>query len=144
MVYSGLDEPCVNISVLPIQYENPIHISESFSRPPSLYTINIWILRWSIGLGRIDILTEVSCLSQHLAEPRDGRLVAVYKIFKYLDVCLKKDKWPKFGIYRLSDSICLDQKLETSNTSQLPKLMGNGTESYIWCLSFGTGQHSRR
>jgi len=52
----------------------------------------IGILRWSIELGRIDILTEVSCLSQHLAEPRDVHLVAVYKIFKYLEVCLKKDK----------------------------------------------------
>ena len=52
----------------------------------------IGILRWSIELGRIDILTEVSCLSQHLAEPRDGHLIAVYKIFKYLDACLKKDK----------------------------------------------------
>ena len=52
----------------------------------------IGILRWSIELGRIDILTEASCLSQHLAEPRDGHLIAVYKILKYLDVCLKKDK----------------------------------------------------
>ncbi len=52
----------------------------------------IGILRWAIELGRIDILTEVSCLSQHLAEPRDGHLIAVYKIFKYLDVCLRKDK----------------------------------------------------
>jgi len=50
------------------------------------------ILRWSLELGMIDILTEVSCLSQHLAEPREGHLVAVYIIFKYLDVCLKKDK----------------------------------------------------
>ena len=40
----------------------------------------------------MDILTEVSCLSQHLAEPRDGHLIAAYKIFKYLDANLKKDK----------------------------------------------------
>jgi len=46
----------------------------------------IGILRWAIELGRIDILTEVSCLSQHLAEPREGHLVAVYKIFKYLSL----------------------------------------------------------
>jgi len=52
----------------------------------------IGILRWAIELGRVDILTEVSCLSQHLAEPRDGHLLAVYKIFKYLDANLKKDK----------------------------------------------------
>ena len=37
-------------------------------------------------------MTEVCCLSQHLAEPRNGHLLAVYKIFKYLDACLKKDK----------------------------------------------------
>jgi len=52
----------------------------------------IGILRWAIELGRIDILTEVSCLSQHLAEPREGRLEAIYKIFKYLDLRLKDSK----------------------------------------------------
>ena len=52
----------------------------------------IGISRWAIELGRIDILTEVSRLSLHLAEPRDGHLIAVYKIFKYLDACVKKDK----------------------------------------------------
>jgi len=52
----------------------------------------IGILRWAIELGRIDILTEVSCLSQHLAEPREGHLLAVYKIFKYLSLRLKYSK----------------------------------------------------
>ena len=52
----------------------------------------IGILWWAIELGRIDILTEVSCLSQHLAEPREGHLVAVYKIFKYLSLRLKNSK----------------------------------------------------
>jgi len=52
----------------------------------------IGILRLAIELGWIDILTEVSCLSQHLAEPREGHLVAVYKIFKYLSLRLKSSK----------------------------------------------------
>jgi len=52
----------------------------------------IGILRWAIELGRVDILTEVSCLSQHLAEPREVHLIAVYKIFKYLSLHLKKSK----------------------------------------------------
>ena len=34
----------------------------------------IGVLRWSIELGRIDIMTEVSCLSQHLFSPREGHL----------------------------------------------------------------------
>jgi len=45
----------------------------------------IGTLRWAIQLGRVDILTEVSCLSQHLAEPREGHLIVVYKIFKHLN-----------------------------------------------------------
>ena len=51
----------------------------------------IGVLRWAIELGRIDILTEVSCLSQHLASPREGHLHAVYKIFRYLQKNMPKN-----------------------------------------------------
>ena len=44
----------------------------------------IGIIRWSIEIGRIDILLEVSLLSSHLALPRIGHLQAVYWIFGYL------------------------------------------------------------
>ena len=43
----------------------------------------IGVLGWSIELGRIDILTEVSFLSQHLCSPIEGHLDAVYRIFIY-------------------------------------------------------------
>lgn len=45
----------------------------------------IGILRWAIELGRVDILLEVSLLSSHLCQPREGHLDAVYNIFAYLD-----------------------------------------------------------
>ncbi|GFH50500.1 hypothetical protein CTEN210_06976 [Chaetoceros tenuissimus] len=48
------------------------------------YQQYIGVLRWAIELGRIDMNTEVSCLSQHLASPREGHMHAVYKIFRYL------------------------------------------------------------
>ena len=51
----------------------------------------IGVLRWGIELGRIDILTEVSCLSQHLAGPREGHIHAVYKIFRYLQKNISKN-----------------------------------------------------
>ena len=54
----------------------------------SRYQQLIGILRWSIELGRIDIITEVSCLSQHLCAPREGHLHALYKIFRYLQALL--------------------------------------------------------
>ena len=41
------------------------------------------ILRWAIELGRIDIYTEVSQLSQHQALPREGHLEVAYRIVVY-------------------------------------------------------------
>lgn len=38
----------------------------------------IGMLRWSIELGRVNIQTEVSCLSQHLCAAMDGHLQAAY------------------------------------------------------------------
>ena len=49
----------------------------------------VGVLRWSIELGRIDITTEVSTLSQHQCNPRVGHLDAIYRIFWYLKRNLK-------------------------------------------------------
>jgi hypothetical protein len=51
----------------------------------SRYSQLIGVLRWAVELGRIDMYTEVSLLSQHLALPRVGHLEAVYHIFAYLN-----------------------------------------------------------
>lgn len=51
----------------------------------------IGILRWAIELGRIDIITEVSCLSQYSCSPRVGHLDAVYGIFRYLQRNLSRN-----------------------------------------------------
>ena len=50
----------------------------------SYYQSQIGILRWMVELGRVDIITEVSVLSSHLALPREGHLEAVYHIYAYL------------------------------------------------------------
>jgi hypothetical protein len=41
----------------------------------------IGIVRWAVKLGRVDIMTEVSCLSQHLCAPRSGHLDATSHIY---------------------------------------------------------------
>ena len=43
----------------------------------SRYLQLIGVLRWAIELGRIDIITEVSVLSQHQCNPREGQLNAL-------------------------------------------------------------------
>lgn len=50
----------------------------------------IGILRWGVELGRLDILLEVSLLSQYLASPREGHLQPVLYIFGYLEKNPKK------------------------------------------------------
>ena len=44
----------------------------------------IGVLRWSIELGRMYIMTEVNFLYQILCSPRERHLNAVYKISRYL------------------------------------------------------------
>ena len=70
---------------MPINYEPELdatpHCDEEHA---SRYRQIIGILRWAIELGRIDILTEVSLLSQYQADPREGHLEALYWIVNYL------------------------------------------------------------
>ena len=46
----------------------------------SYYQSQIGVLRWSVELGRVDIITEVSLLASHLALPREGHLEAVFHV----------------------------------------------------------------
>ena len=76
----------------PSTYRPEIDVSELLNDEMiSRYQQLIGILRWSIELGRIDIQTEVSCLSQHLCAPRIGHLNAAYKIFRYLSKNMKNN-----------------------------------------------------
>ena len=41
----------------------------------------IGMLRWACEIGRVDILTEVAMMSQHMCLPRQGHLEQVLHIF---------------------------------------------------------------
>ena len=51
----------------------------------SFYQSQIGVLRWMVEIGRVDILTDVSALSSHLALPREGHLDAVFHMFAHLE-----------------------------------------------------------
>ena len=53
----------------------------------------IGILRWGTEIGRVDILHEVSILSQYQASPRDGHMKQLLHIWAFLD------KNPKLPLY---------------------------------------------
>ena len=77
----GVDKTALNNCV---DWHGPDVTEELGEELTNRYQQLIGVLRWSIELGRIDILTEVSFLSQHLCSPREVNLDAVYRIF----VCL--------------------------------------------------------
>ena len=67
----------------------------------SQYLQLIGVLRWSIELGRINIIEEVSVLSQHQFQQREGHLAAVYCVFWYL----------KYNLKEISGRIVFDSKI---------------------------------
>jgi hypothetical protein len=65
--------------VLNWTYLNPL----TQNVPHSTYTL-FGVMRWMVELGRIDIATEVSLLSSHLAYPCEGHLETALHIMSYL------------------------------------------------------------
>ena len=74
----------------PANYRPELDVSPTLDDELSnRYLQMIGVLRWAIELGRIDILVEVSVLSQYQCSPREGHLAAIYRIFWYLKCKLK-------------------------------------------------------
>jgi len=72
-------------SPLPNGYKPELDVTEELSEDmASRYRQLIGILRWAVELGRVDILYEVSIMSQHQANPRTGHLEGLYHIFGHL------------------------------------------------------------
>ena len=75
----------------PLNYRPEVDVSPELGETLHTHFLQlIGILRWSIELGRVDIITEVSTLSQHQCSPRIGHLEAVYRVFWYLKYTLGK------------------------------------------------------
>jgi hypothetical protein len=68
----------------------------------------IGVLRWTIELGRIDILIHVSLLSSFLSSPREGHLAQVHHIFAYFK------KYPK-------STMVFDDTTPNIDSSQIPE-----------------------
>ena len=67
---------------LPRDYRPEVDISDELgAEDASHYQSLIGILQWMVELGRVDICTEVSMVSSHLALPRKGHLEALMHLF---------------------------------------------------------------
>jgi hypothetical protein len=69
----------------PYDYYPELDLSEPLDPEcSSFYQHPIGVMRWMVELGRIDIVTEVSLLSSHLAYPCKGHLETALHIVSYL------------------------------------------------------------
>ena len=69
----------------PANYMAEVDVSpELGSEQAAYYQSQCGVLHWIVELGRVDIVTEVSCLASHMALPREGHLDAVFHVFGYL------------------------------------------------------------
>jgi hypothetical protein len=74
----------------------------------SYFQSQIGVLRWIVELGRIDIITEVSCLASCLALPRKGHLEAIFHLFAFLkkkpnDTIVLDPTYPDIDIAQFND-----------------------------------------
>ena len=71
--------------VIPKGYRPEIDVTPELDPgEASYYQSLIGIMRWMVEIGRVDICTEVSMMSSHLALPRKGHLDALFHMFAYL------------------------------------------------------------
>jgi hypothetical protein len=100
----GISLPaCKSSAPIPTDYRPELDVSHELDdQMASRYQQLIGVLRWMVEIGRVDILHEVSIMSQYLAMPREGHLDKVYGIFSYLakhenSRLVFDDKDPKFA-----------------------------------------------
>lgn len=67
-------------------YRPEVDVTNELSAEKAAYYQSlIGILRWIVELRRVDICTEISLMSSHMALPREGHLKQLFHIFSYLD-----------------------------------------------------------
>jgi hypothetical protein len=103
------------------------------------YAQLIDVLRWAVELGRIDMYTEVSLLSQHLALPRVGHLEAVYHVFAYLSKHEKSsiifdptDPVPITPTQAKSDWSTFYDNLDEELPPRIPEPLGNAVNIHVF------------
>ena len=87
--------PTANIDTpMNITYTPELDVTEELADDDvTFYQELIGVLRWATEIGRVDILLEVSLLSQYQANPREGHLEQLLHIFAFLR------KHPKITLY---------------------------------------------
>lgn len=86
--------PARAITLMDSQFQPELDTSEELDADDTkMYQKMIGMLRWATEIGRVDMLLELSLLSQYQANPRRGHMEQLLHIFGYLK------RHPKITLY---------------------------------------------
>ena len=88
----------------------------------TLYQEIIGMMRWATEIGRVDILHEISLLSQYQASLRDGHLEELLRVIAYLK------RKPKLTIYMNPEVPVIDYTLFASDAETFKEYYRDATE----------------
>ena len=88
----------------------------------TLYQEIIGMMRWASELGRVDVLHEISLLSQYQAMPREGHMRQALHMIAFLD------KKPKLTLYMDPDLPALDYTLFDTNAEEFKEYYRDAEE----------------
>mmetsp|Transcript_6495 Transcript_6495/g.15345 ORF Transcript_6495/g.15345 Transcript_6495/m.15345 type:complete len:176 (+) Transcript_6495:2011-2538(+) len=101
----------------------------------------IGMLRWATEIGRVDILMEVSLLSQYQACPRVGHMEQALRIFAYLDTAPNLSLYYDWRVPNIDYSQFMSSKEDFKTyyrdaveelPSNMPKPRGRSVGSTAW------------
>ena len=108
-------------------------------------------MRWMVELGRIDIATEVSLLSSHLAYPREGHLETALHIMSYLRQkhntrLIFDPTHPKIdmGMFPQSNWTKFYGNIEEAIPADMPEPLGKDIDVRMMCDSDHAGDRRTR
>ena len=137
--------------VIPKGYRPEIDVTPELEPgEASYYASLIGILRWMVELGRVDICTEVSMMSSHLALPRKGHLETVFHMFAHLkkkhnsemvfdpsDPTIEEGDFPRedwsLSIYGdVNEELPKSKPFEESGPGDMPEPRGRGFRMRVY------------
>jgi hypothetical protein len=94
----------------------------------------IGVLRWATEIGQVDILLEVSLLSQYQANPRKGHLEQLLHIFAFLK------HHPKLTLYLSPELPIIDYGDFLTNKEDCSEIYRDADEPLPHCMPVPRGQ----
>ena len=92
LIEKGIKPISKTESALSSNYRPELDVIEELNHIDAAYYQSlIGILRWMVGLGRVDMCVEVSIISSQLALPRQGHLEQLFYIITYLRKCCARN-----------------------------------------------------